>query len=70
MITFEPFWSMLKKRGISTYSLELQYSMNKSIIDRLRKDHNMTLHSIDYLCETFDCRIEDVLVFRSNKEER
>lgn len=68
MITFEPFWLLLKQRGISTYSLEMHYCMNKAIIERLRKNHNMNLCSVDRLCETFDCRIEDVIIFQTNKK--
>jgi len=53
---------MMDERGISTYSLEVDYGFNKSFIHRLKNNKNMNLSSIDYICEVFSCSVEDVVV--------
>lgn len=62
MISYEPFWNMMKQRGISTYALENKYGLTSSEIHRLKHDHNFTINFIDYLCILFDCNIEDIVI--------
>jgi len=62
MMTYDPFWRMMGEREISTYSLEVDYGFNKAFIHRLKHNKNMTLSSIDYICDIFSCSVEDVVV--------
>lgn len=61
MITFEPFWETLRRRGISTYDLEYQYDLNPAEISRLKHNHNFTLHSVDKYCRLLGCRVEEII---------
>lgn len=63
MITYNPFWETLKKKNISTYSLEHKYNMNKATIYRLKHNHNITMQTLDQLCQTFDCDITDIIEY-------
>lgn len=62
MMMYTPFWRMMNERRISTYSLEVDYGFNKAFIQRLKHNKNMTLSSIDYICDIFCCPVEDVVV--------
>ena len=66
MMIFDPFWRMMNEREISTYSLEVDYGLNKAFIHRLKHNKNMNLSSIDYICEVFRCSVEDVVVHIRN----
>lgn len=66
MMTYDPFWRMMNERRISTYSLEVDYGFNKSIIHRLKNNKNMNLSYIDYICNVFCCPVEDVVVHIRN----
>ena len=68
MMTYDPFWRMMDERRISTYSLEVDYGFNKAFIYRLKHNKNMTLSSIDYICDVFSCSVEDVVVHIGIKE--
>ena len=51
----------MKKRNISTYSLEKDYGFSKGAIHRMKHDMSVTLHTIDTLCEILDCNVDGVI---------
>lgn len=61
MITFDPFWEMMRERNITIYDLEYKYGLNPAEINRLKHNHNFTLKSIDKLCSIFNCQPSDIL---------
>ncbi|MCR4754491.1 MAG: helix-turn-helix transcriptional regulator [Lachnospiraceae bacterium] len=61
MITYEPFWQFLKKKGISTYMLIYTYGINSYTIDRLRHDKPLKTSTIDNLCNRLHCGISDIM---------
>lgn len=65
MISFEPFWDMLKTRGITIYDLEYKYNFNPAEISRMKHNHNFNLKYVNHLCETFDCSLNDVICYRA-----
>ena len=67
MMVTEPFWEMMKKRGISVYSLEYDYELNPAEISRLKHNHNFSLSTLDRYCNLFQCRIEDIVLHIPDK---
>ena len=63
MISYEPFWNMLKDRGESWYSLEHKYKISSAQLSRLKNNKNITTNTIAYLCKTFNCNVNDILVY-------
>lgn len=63
MISYKPFWDMLAERGISTYALENKYNIGRSLIDKLKHDKGLTTATIDRLCETFECQVNDIMIY-------
>ncbi len=61
MIDYSPLWETLAKKGISTYALEKTYGFNKNMIHNLKHNKSITMHTLDYLCKTFDCDVTDVI---------
>ncbi len=68
MITYDPLWRTLKEKNISTYKLEKEYGMSKSMIHKLRNNKNVTLETVEQLCEMLDCELWDVLEYKPNKD--
>lgn len=50
MITYEPFFKTLKKKGISTYKLINDYGFSKGTLDSLRQNRNITMETLNLLC--------------------
>lgn len=68
MIIYTPLWETMKQKGITTYTLINKYGMSSSTINRLRHNLGVTTQLIDDLCNILDCRVEDVLVYKSDEK--
>lgn len=69
MISYKPLWKMLAERNINTYKLEKDYGLNKAIIHRLKHNHNITLNTLDQLCQLFDCKVEDIIQYEKDNNK-
>ena len=63
MISYEPFYTTLKKKNISTYKLINTYGVSRSLLDRLKHNKPISTVTINDLCTFLDCNIEDILVY-------
>lgn len=64
MITYEPFYSTLKKKGVSTYKLINEFGVSRSLLDRLKHNKPISTVTIDDLCRFLDCGVEDILIYK------
>lgn len=70
MMSFDPLWETLKKKDITTYRLIKEYNLSRGMLDKLKHNRNVTLETVNWLCTTLDCRVEDVVVYRKEKQEQ
>ncbi len=68
MISYEPFWETMKKRGESTYSLINKWGISSATIDRIRKGNGITTQKLDDLCRILQCDVEDIIKFVEDKK--
>ncbi len=68
MISYKPFWEMLKERGISTYQLIYRYGILPDTVQRLRSGKAITTTTLNTLCVTLGCDISDILAFEPEEE--
>lgn len=61
MITYEPLWETLKKKGMSTYTLRNKFNISGSTVQRLRKNMSVSTNTLDDLCELLKCNISDIV---------
>ena len=61
MIKYDRLWETMKKRGVSQYDLYTHHNFNRSQLDRLRKNKNVEVNTIDRLCNILNCRVEDIM---------
>ena len=54
MIDYSPLWKTMKKRSISQYAL--------------RKNQNVTVLTIEKLCDILDCTPNDVFSFKKEAD--
>ncbi len=67
MISFNPFWIMLKVKDVSTYTLIHKHGISSSTINRLRNNRGVNTNTIDDLCRILDCQVEDILKYEPDK---
>ena len=66
MITFDPLWKTMKKKRISQYKLINEYGISTGLLDRLRKNENIELATVNQLCEILDCKISDIAEYKKD----
>lgn len=69
MISYKPFFSTLKKKGVSTYRLIKQYNVSSSLLDRLKHNKPITTVTLDDLCRMLDCEVGDILCYISDDKK-
>lgn len=67
MMSFEPLWETMKQKGITTYKLTNNYNVSRGTLDNLKHDRNVTLLTVERMCEILDCKVENVVVYKKNK---
>lgn len=61
MISYEPLWTTLKEKNISTYTLIKDYHFSKGTLDSLKQGRNITMLTLNDLCNILSCNVEDVI---------
>lgn len=60
MIVYDRLWATMKAKGISQYKLLKDYRFSSGQLDRLRRNENVSTHTLAQLCAILDCRLEDI----------
>lgn len=68
MIKYDGLWRTMKRKGITQYDLYTHYSINRSILHRLRTNANIETNTIDKLCRVLNCDVCDILEYVPDEE--
>ncbi len=63
MISYEPFYETLYKKGITEYNLIYKQGFSANTIYRIKKGEAMSTKTLDALCYALDCDIADIIKF-------
>ena len=66
MIDFSPMWKTMEDKGITQYKL-LKSGIDNKTLDSLKKNNNITLLTLEKLCESLDCSPNEVVRFIRKK---
>ncbi len=69
MIDYGPLWETLQKKGISQYELVNQ-GIDKNTLDRLRKNKNITVFTVEKLCRILQCSPNDIFTIVPSVKEQ
>lgn len=69
MISYEPLWNTLEKKNVSQYQLINKYRFSAGQLSRLRKNANVSTHTLDTLCEILDCELHEVATYKKSQNE-
>ena len=64
MIVFDRLWATMKSKGITQYRLMKEYGISSGQLVRLRKNENVSTHTLSLLCKILDCGLEDVAEYK------
>ena len=64
MIVFDKLWKLMEQKGVSTYKLREECGIDSKTVRRLRANENVETKTIDKLCASLDCKVEDIMEYR------
>ena len=62
MIDYSPLWQTMHDKQITQYYL-LQNGIDNKTLDSLKKNKNITLLTLEKLCNLIDCTPNDIVLF-------
>ncbi len=62
MIDYSPLWQTMDNKQITQYYL-LQNGIDNKTLDSLKKNKNITLLTLEKLCNLIDCTPNDIVLF-------
>lgn len=62
MIDYSPMWETMKVKGITQYAL-LKMGVDNKTLDSLKKGKNITLLTVEKLCQILECTPNDIVKF-------
>ena len=69
MITYEKFFSLLEEKGISQNEAIRRNIINARSLNALKHNKNVTISTIDTICNLLDCEPGDILTFTKDEEK-
>ena len=66
-VRYEKLFHLLDERNMTTRELEKQADYSGNITTRMRRNEYISLESIEKICKTLNCRVDDILEFNTNK---
>ncbi len=66
MVSYDRLWKTMKAKGMTQYRLIKTYHFSSGQLDRLRRNENVNISTIEALCEILDCGLEDVIELKKD----
>ena len=63
MISYAPLWETMKKRGATTYTLQVKGEISSPTIRRLKANESVSTNTLEALCKILDCDLKDIIAY-------
>ena len=63
MVDYTPLWKTMREREITQYAMLQDKVLDNHTLDRLNKNMNITLITLERICKYLDCTPNDVIKF-------
>ena len=61
-------WKLLLDRGMKKTDLKTEAGISSNVLAKLGKNEYVSMETMEKLCTSLDCNIEDIMEFNSKKE--
>ncbi|MBS5063627.1 MAG: helix-turn-helix domain-containing protein [Hungatella hathewayi] len=68
MISFDPMFKTMKKKGITGYRL-VKMGFSQSTYHNIKRGRGMTLNTLNTLCEMLDCEVSDLIEYVKKQDD-
>lgn len=63
MISYQPFYDTLLKKGVTEYALIYKFGLPANTVHRMKHGKPITTTTLNVLCEILECKVEDILEY-------
>lgn len=63
MVSYQPFYETLYKKGVTEYALIYKFGLPANTIHRMKHGKPITTTTLNVLCEILECKVEDILEY-------
>lgn len=69
MISYEPLFQTMQKKGITSYRL-FKMGFPQSNYYAIKRGENISTHTVDALCRLLSCNVSDIMTYVPDPESR
>lgn len=69
MMSYNNLWKVMKKKGITQYSLIKKHNISPAQITRLKRKESVSSHTLEMFCKILDCQVSDIMEYVKESEE-
>lgn len=66
-IKFKKLFSLMKKRGLSTYKIRQENIISQSALTALKNDKSVTTDTLGKLCKALNCQPGDIMEYEDEE---
>lgn len=63
MISYAPLWQTMRRKGATTYTLQVKGNISSSTIRRLKANESVSTNTLEALCRILDCTLNDIVEY-------
>ncbi len=63
MISYEPFFETLRKKGLSQYYMIYKQGFSANTLYRIKKGKPINMKTLDEFCFVLDCKVTDIIKY-------
>lgn len=63
MISYQPFYETLLRKGITEYALIFKHGIAANTLHRMKHGEAITTKTLDTLCEILECPVSEILEY-------
>lgn len=67
MISYEPLFQTMQKKGITSYRL-FKMGFPQSNYYAMKRGENVSTHTVDELCKLLKCNVADIMTFIDDQD--
>ncbi len=67
-VSYKKLFHLMIEKEISNVELQRRAGFSGNILTRLKRNHYISMESIEYICRVMECGVDDILEFVHNEE--
>ena len=70
LISYARLWETMRRRGATTYTLQVKGGISSSTLRRLRAGDSVSTNTLDALCRILDCTLQEIVEYVPEEAKR